>query len=132
MIVINGKITRENTYSNRDKLSGIKLSPTPASKSSSTSHGWTSSSSASTATTSRGCLVPENTTLASCCPSSTSTTSSSSHVLQHWSIFQHIRQNHEPDFGTSDVNMLQLGNSAISVGHSHTGHLTIHVVFSFI
>ena len=54
--------------------------------------------------------------------------SSSSHVLQHWSILEHVRQDHEPDLGSSDVDVLQLSHPAISVGHSHTGHLAVHVV----
>merc|ERR1719445_2607598 len=86
-----------------------------------------------TSTPSSSCLSSEDSTFTTGSSSATtSTTSSSSHILQHWSIFQHVRKDHESNLGSSNVDVLKLSNSSISIGNSDTGHLTIHVILSLI
>ena len=77
------------------------------------------------------------------------------HVLEHRGVLQHVRQDHEPDLGAPgekrlqmagfakkivrpenmfeavskpDVDVLQLGDPAVPVGHGDARHLAVHVV----
>ena len=38
------------------------------------------------------------------------------HVLEHWRILEHVREDHESDLGPPDVDVLKLGHPAIPVG----------------
>merc|ERR1719330_1033142 len=48
-----------------------------------------------------------------------------SHVLEHRGVLQHIRKNQEPDLRSSDVDVLELGHTPVTVGHGHAGHLAV-------
>ena len=53
---------------------------------------------------------------------------SAAHVLQHRSVLEHVGEDHEADLGAPDVNVLQLGNPPVPVGHCDASHLAVHVV----
>jgi len=49
--------------------------------------------------------------------------------LEHWRVFQHVRKNEESNFGTTDIDVLQLRDSSVAVSDRVVLHLEIHVVF---
>jgi len=51
--------------------------------------------------------------------------------LEHRSVFQHVGQDQESDFGPTDVDVLQLRHSPVAVSDCVVFHLEIHVVLSF-
>merc|ERR1719239_1401916 len=49
-------------------------------------------------------------------------------ILQHRRVLQHVRQNHKPDFGSTDIDVFQLSYAPVPVGDGDAGHLGVHVI----
>merc|ERR1712088_1091179 len=81
-----------------------------------------SSSKTSTTSSSASC----KTTSTSCSSSSTTT-----NIFKHGSILKHVRQYQKPNFRSSNVDILQLCNTAISICYCYCIHLAVHIIFGF-
>merc|ERR1719193_357233 len=107
----------------------ISTSSSPVSSSSTKSSSSSSSKPTTVRDTSSTASSPSSSLSSQYCrlapgPSST-TASSTAHVLEHRSILQHVGKNHKPDFGTSNIDVLQLSNTPIPVGDGDTCHLAV-------
>lgn len=47
------------------------------------------------------------------------------HALQHGGILKHVWQDQEADFAATNVDLLQLGHTAVAVRHCDVGHLWV-------
>lgn len=48
--------------------------------------------------------------------------------LEHWGILQHVGQYHEAYFRSTNVDVLKIGSSAISICDGDLRHLAIHII----
>ena len=80
------------------------------------------------ATPTRARLGTEDAALAAGRPAPAPAAATPAHVLEHGGVLEHVGENHEPDLGAADVDVLQLRHPPVPVGHRHARHLAVHVV----